>query len=147
MATMSITFDGFNDLAASIDRVGGDLKPAVNEALEETQKVVQDNLMPAAAIYDRKGLKGYATGKMYSAMITDTRIDWQGNVAEVKVGFSTNGGGSKAGFMHSIFVMYGTPRMAKDPKIYNAIKGTKTRKQIAKAQEEIMQKHLKLAGD
>lgn len=146
MAKMSILFDGFKDLAAAIDRADGDLKSAVNEALADTSDIVKENLIPAAAIYDRKGMKGYATGKMYRSIIKDTRIDWEGSVGTVKVGFSTNGGGSMAGFMHSIFVMYGTPRMAKDSNIYNAIKGTKTRKQIAKSQEEIMQKHLKLAG-
>ena len=147
MAKMSITFDGFNDLAAAIDRADGDLKEAVNEALTETSDVVKANLIPAAAIYDIKGLKGYATGKMYRSILKDTKINWQGTVAEVHTGFSTNGGSTLAGFMHSIFVMYGTPRMAKDPNIYNAIKGIRTRKEIAKVQEEIMQKHLKLTGN
>jgi hypothetical protein len=42
--------------------------------------------------------------------------------------------------------MYGTPRMAKNPKVYNAIKGTKVKNEIAKKQEEIMKKHLELGG-
>lgn len=142
MAKMSITFDGFKDLAAAIDRADGDLKTAVTEALTETTEVVKANLIPAAAIYDRKGLKGYATGKMYRSMIKNDMVTWEGSVASVRSGFNLR----QKGGWHSIFVMYGTPRMAKDPNIYNAIKGTKTRKEIAKAQEEIMQKHLKLAG-
>lgn len=140
---MSITFDGFEKLAEDIDAIGGDLHSAVDEALEETQFIVQDNLTTAAEVYQHGGLKGYATGKMYKSIIQDVRIDWKGLIAEVKTGF-TGSGGHFAGFMHSIFVMYGTPRMAKDPKVYNAIKGTRTRKQIAEKQEEIMVKHLKL---
>ena len=142
MAKMSILFDGFKDLAAAIDRADGDLKSAVNEALTETSDIIKANLIPAAAIYDRKGLKGYATGKMYKTIIKNDGVTWAGTVASVNSGFQLNQNGG----WHSIFVMYGTPRMAKDPNIYNAIKGTKTRKEIAKAQEEIMQKHLKLAG-
>ena len=105
MAKMSIIFDGFAELAEMVDKSGADLKEAVNEALVESQKIVQQNLTTGAAVYAAKGLKGYATGNMY-----------------------------------------GTPRMSKDPKVYNAIKGTRTRKAIAKKQEEIMVKHLKLGG-
>lgn len=145
MARMSITFDGFEKLAEDIDAIGGDLHEAVDEALEETQKIVHEELVQAAEIYAsaNKGKKGYATGKMYKSIINDVRIDWKGTIAEVKTGF-TGEGGKYAGFMHSIFVMYGTPKMVKDVKVYNAIKGTKVRKEIYDKQEEIMKKHLEL---
>ena len=144
MARMSITFDGFADLADAVDRAGGDLKKAVDEALTDTQKVVQDNLQSAAEVYQHGGKKGYATGKMYNAIIRNASVFWSGNVAEVGTGFTTNGRSTVAGFMHSLFVMYGTPRMKKDTQVYNAIKGARTRAEIAKVQEEVMQKHLKL---
>jgi hypothetical protein len=142
MAKMSIIFDGFKDLAAEIDRAGKDLKPAVNEALTATQRLVQDSVITASAPYAHKGLKGYATGEMFESIINDAQIDWKGSVAEVSVGFNL----SDKGGWHSIFVMYGTPKMAKDQKVYNSIKGTKVRKEIAKLQEEIMQDYLKLGG-
>jgi hypothetical protein len=139
---MSILFDGFAELAEMVDKSGADLKEAVNEALVESQKIVQHNLTTGAAVYAAKGLKGYATGDMYSTIIGDGAISWEGSVATVNAGFRLDQGGG----WHSIFVMYGTPRMSKDTKVYNAIKGTKTRKAIAKKQEEIMVKHLKLGG-
>ncbi|WP_458397874.1 hypothetical protein [Anaerotignum sp.] len=139
MARMSITFKGFEQLAENIDAIGGDLHKAVDEALNESQKIIQSNLTSAAAPYAGKGRKGYATGEMYGNIISNPQIEWNGLVGEVKVGFNLSSGG-----WHSIFVMYGTPRMAKDPKVYNAIKGTKTKNQIAKKQEEIMQNYLKL---
>lgn len=144
MAKMKITFKGFADLAAQIDKAGGDLITAVDEALTETETIVQNNLEQAAARYARKGggAKGYATGRMFSAIISDTRIEWVGNVAVVHVGFNL----SAPGGFHSIFVMYGTPRMAKDAKIYNAILGAKTRKQIAEAQEKALRKYVTLGG-
>lgn len=142
MARMSITFNGFAELAEMVDRSGADLKSAVNEALVESQKIVQQNLTTGAAVYAAKGLKGYATGKMYSTIISDGAVSWEGSVATVNAGFKLDQNGG----WHSIFVMYGTPRMAKDPKVYNAIKGTKTRKAIAKKQEEIMVKHMKFGG-
>ena len=143
MARMSITFDGFADLAEAIDRAGGDVKSAANEALTKTQELVQNNLEHAAAVYAHGGLKGYATGAMYDSIIKDASVNWIGTVAEVSAGFKI----SQKGGWHSIFVMYGTPRMAKDPSVYNAIKGTKTKKDIAELQQEVMQNHLKLGGE
>ena len=142
MARMSIIFNGFADLAASIDRSGGDLHKAVDEALTETGKYIQDQVTSAAAPYARKGggLKGYATGEMYQTIKKDQPVYWHGQVAEVSVGFNLNQGDGWV----SIFVMYGTPRMGKDPKIYNAIKGAKTKKEIEKIQQEVMQKYLKI---
>ena len=149
MAKMSIMFDGFNDLAYQIDKVGGDLHKAVDEALTETQKLVQGNLEQAAAPYASGGQKGYATGEMFKAIIRNPEISWTGNVAEVRVGFDLH----QEGGYHSLFVMYGVPRhkknnpgIAKDAKIYNAIRGVRTRKQIEDIQESTMRKYLKV-GD
>ena len=144
MARMSIIFDGFKDLAYAIDEAGGDLHAAVDEALTETQQLIQEKLATAALPYADKGVKGYATGKMYDAIIPDAQIEWHGSVASVRVGFDLH----QADGFHSIFVMYGTPRMDKDQKVYNAIRGTRTKHAIALMQEEIMKKHLRLAkGD
>ncbi len=146
---MSITFDGFEKLAAELDRQGKDLKPAVNEALEETQKYIQQELQSATLQYANGGRKGYAKGDLYDSIITDPDIEWNGLVASVKVGFSSIYGGWE-GFMHSIFVMYGVPAhgkfnrgYGKDAKVYNAIRGIRTKKQIEKLQKEVMEKHLK----
>lgn len=141
MAKMSITFDGFKDLLDDINRAGGESIKAVDEALTKTQKIIQDNLQSAAAVYAHGGLKGYATGRMYKSIVKHGEVTWNGSVATVEAGFQLRGEG---GTWDSIYVMYGTPRMKKDTKVYNAIKGAKTRAEIAKVQEETMKKYLKL---
>ncbi len=142
MATMKIVGDPMADLLEEMDRIGMDVKPAATEALEKTQNLISNNLKSAAQIYDQKGggQKGYATGKMYRTIISDQHVSWEGSIATVNAGFALKENG---GF-HSIFVMYGTPRMMKDTKVYNAIKGARTRTRIAKIQEEVMKKYLKL---
>ena len=40
--------------------------------------------------------------------------------------------------------MYGTPRIAKDVKLYNAIKGTKTQKEIAELQQKVMSEYVNI---
>lgn len=141
MARMKIMFDGFKDLAYAIDEAGGDLHAAVEEALTKTAELVQNTLGQAALPYAEKGLKGYATGDMFNSLKKENPIYWTGTVAEVSVGFELY----EKGGWHSIFIMYGTPRISKNQKIYNAIKGTRTKHAIAMLQEEIMQKHLALA--
>ena len=142
MAKMSILFDGFHDIAYRIEEANGELRPAVNEALEKTQEFIQINLTKASEPYASKGLKGYATGKMFNSILNYDSIEWEGTVASVRVGFDL----TTAGGYHSIFIMYGTPRIQKDTKIYNAIKGRTTKKNILQIQNAIMMKYLNLAG-
>ena len=141
MARMQIIFDGFKDLAYRIDKAGGNVEEAVDDALLQTQDWIQNSLTMAAVPYNAKGRKGYATGEMFRSIIKDRKIYWKGTVAEVRVGFELETG------FHSIFIMYGTPRIAKDQKIYDAIRGTKTQKEIAQLQEEVMLKHLSLVEE
>ena len=82
---------------------------------------------------------------MYESIIENERGEWDGTGATVDTGFSA--AKNKASFLHSIFVMYGTPKMAKDQKVYNAIKGARTKKKIAEKQEEVLRKYLKLGGE
>lgn len=146
MAGMNILFDGFSDLARQIDKAGENLEKAVDEALTNTFDVVQDNVRKASAIYSAKGggKKGYATGSMYRAIKTDSDVYWVGSIAEVSVGFNLGDYRDMEAGFHSIFIMYGTPKYPKDRKVYNSIKGTKTRKDIAKIQQETMMKYINL---
>ena len=145
---MKIEFKGFDDLIERINKAGGNAKEAAEEALEASQKYIQEQLTAAAAPYASKGLKGYAAGEMFDAIIKDPQVTWEGSVASVPVGFDLK----KKGGYHSIFIMYGTAAhgknkgIRKDANIYNAIRGTKTKKEIARIQEEIMKRRLALTG-
>ena len=141
MAKMKLEFNGFKDLAAAIDKAGGNLDRAVYAALNGTQEIIQQHVQNAAAPYAKGGRKGYATGAMYSSIIKNTRINKSGTTYEVAVGFDLKAHGG----WHSIFVMYGTPRIAKDSKLYNSIKGARTKQEIAEAQEKVMRKYLDIA--
>ena len=163
MATMKIIFDGFDQLTKEIEAAGKRIKPAVNEALEETQKIIQHETTSASSVYAHKGggLKGYATGAMYRAILKNVHPEWAGTVATIKVGFNLR----KKGGVHSIFVMYGTkkhavknqygtPRKAgakktgitADKRIYDAIRGSAVQAKVAKEQEDVMRRYLALGG-
>lgn len=141
MARLTIT-DNFADLAEMIDRMEGDLRMAVTEALETTQRIVQGRTSSAAGIYAGRGRKGYATGSMYASIPAVDNLKWEGDAATIGVGFKLPAGGG----WHSIFVMYGTPTMAKDTAVYNAIKGAQTLSAIEQAQEAVLRKYAGLGG-
>ena len=62
MSKMHVTFPGFADLAERIDRSGGDINAAVDEALTATQKLIQENLEKEAQPYAKDGKKRLCDG-------------------------------------------------------------------------------------
>lgn len=142
MAKFEIIGEPVIDMLERLDSIGVDLKPAVTEMLEKTQELISNNVLEAAKAYDHKGggLKGYAKGHMYQQIDTSSSVEWEGNIATVQAGFKLN---SQGGY-HSIFIMYGTPKIVKDTKVYNAIRGARTKTRIKDLQKTIMNKYLKL---
>ena len=138
MARMKIIFNGFDEIAAKMKP--DILKMAVDEALSETQKHIQDKVRKAAAPYKTKSnAHKYVTGKMYKSILGDEQVKWESTVASIRVGFNL---GDKKGGFHSIFIMYGTPKKKKDTALFNAIRGSKTKKEIAEIQRKIMERYL-----
>lgn len=130
---MSITFDGFDEMIEQLEKSSGNVKGAVNEALQETHKMITTNADDAMTPHNK-------TFKTKRSIVNGNGIEWVGDVASVDVGFKIRNGG-----LASIFLMYGTPKMKKDQKLYNAFKGTKTKKDIAELQKEIISKYISIA--
>lgn len=141
MARMSLEFDGLKDLLYRISEVEGELRPAVDEALTEVQQYVQGNVRQASARYVPGGTR-YSTGEMRAAIKPDDGPQWAGSVATVGVGFEIHKSGG--GGMHSVWMMYGTPRIKPDTKLHNAVRGAKTQYQIRDIMEKSLQEHVTL---
>lgn len=134
MATkMKLEISGINELMQRIDKLGGDSKEIAEKALRETHRIVTEQ---AEAAMDKGNLpaKGkYSTGETLKSLIRTPNISWNGSVASVDVGFRISGGD-----FTSILLIYGTPKMKKDQKLYNAFYSKRIRDEIRKAQEDVL---------
>lgn len=137
MARNRITFDmnPFEDMIDRLNSLGANLQDVVTECLEESTKLVTPKIDKAMSKHKR-------TGRTEESIIQRSDVKWEGKVASVNVGFKFPEG------LASVFLMYGTPRMKKDSKLYNSIYGNKTKKEIKAKQEEILAKeiHRRMGG-
>lgn len=121
-----IEFEGFDELFSKLDELNGDLKKVTEQALIETHKAITPNL-------HRDMIKHRRTGRTEESIIDTAKVEWQGMTAGIDVGFDISNGG-----LASIFLMYGTPRMAKDTKLFNDIYGSRIKKEVGEIQREII---------
>lgn len=124
---MRLEFTGFEEMAERLDQLGGNLKETTEKALRATHEYITPNIEDAFGSHDIK--YSHATA---NSLKKETSVEWEGSVAEISVGFKISQGG-----LPSIFLMYGTPRIQPDKKLYNAIYGTKTKKEVKAIQEHV----------
>lgn len=132
---ISLDFEGLEQYSEKIDKLGGNLKEVVEEALVKSNATVARNLLSATHKGKYPAGGKYSAGDTRRSITTSKHVNWTGNFAEIGVGFDFSVSGLK-----SIFLMYGTPRMKKVQAIYDAVYGKKTKKEIAEMQEEIFAK-------
>ncbi len=122
-----IQFEGFNELIKDFENLGGDIRLITEDCLKAAHEIVTPKLKADMNRHHR-------TGDTEKSIKINPTITWEGTTASIDVGFKISQGG-----LPSIFLMYGTPRMPKDTKLYNDIYGGAVRKLIAQRQEEILQ--------
>ena len=129
-----LQFDGFQEYAERIDKLNGDLKSIMTEALVESKKLVTPGIKKRMEKHRR-------TGVTESTIDDINEVTWNGSIGEIKIGFDISNNG-----FPSIFLMYGTPRMKKDTALYNSIYGSKIKKQISELQKEIFEREFERLG-
>lgn len=134
MPKLSVEFEGFNEAIKRLSNLEGDVRQTTEKALKETHRIVTQKAETAAAPHKK-------TGRTERSMQRQAKVQWAGTLASVETGFNIHNGG-----LASIFLMYGTPRMRKDQKLYNAFYGSQTRKEVLQAQEEIFMDEIRRLG-
>ena len=90
---LSLDGDIFKEYADKLEKLGGNLRGAVERALEESAEYVNDNLERDIKPHRR-------TGKTEKSLKKDRKVEWQGMTASIPVGFDIKNGG-----LPSIFLM------------------------------------------
>lgn len=141
----SLDFNGFLDLAEDISNIGNEtLLEATAKALDESRKLVNIEVgkaMKASPYSFKKGEK-YSQGHARESLIevAETPIEVNGTEVTAYAGFNLEDA------PEVLALAYGTPHLAKDTKLYNAIKVKgKVKKQVDKLQEAIFNEALKEA--
>ena len=136
-----LEFEGFNEAIARLNKLNANTKNISEKSLKKTHEIITKKAHNE-------------TKRTEKALKKEAEIEWAGTLASVKVGFSISEGG-----LASIFLMYGTQSHSvsnqygknlgimaehkKDKKMYNAIFGTSTRKEVLEAQQEIFNNEIR----
>ena len=118
-----LQFSGWRDLMANLDELSHfGILVGTKKALKETHKVVTPKLEAAIK-------KHYRTGETERSLVKEARIDVDGTLVSIGVGFDIDNGG-----LPSVWLMHGTPRQQPDKALYDALYGRKTSGQIRHVQ-------------
>ena len=128
---LTIDFKGFEEYMEKLDKLGADTKKITDKALQKSYDAVTPEI--ETAINPHK-----LTGATEKSLAKNEKVEWEGTTAYIKVGFNISNGG-----LASIFLMYGTPKITPDRKLYNSVYGTKTKNKVRKIQEEVFHEELK----
>lgn len=134
MARMKVEFDGFDQVMNRLKKLEGDVKGTTEKALKETHKIVTTKAEQEIRRHKR-------SGRTEESLQRQANVEWNGSVAQVHVGFDIKHGG-----LASIFLMYGTPKIPKDQKLYNAFFGRGTIQEIRNAQQDIFYDEIRRLG-
>lgn len=138
---VGLQFSGFEELIEKFDKLGGDIMKATEEAFKESQKAVVPDIEKAMQESNLPAEGEYSTGQTEKSIIRSSDVMWDGMTASIDIGFDmiTPEGVS----LTSVFLIYGTPKQAPVPGLYEAIYGKKTKNKIAAIQKEIFDKAIK----
>ena len=130
-----LNFDGFLDLAKDIDALGeGYLQKAVDNAFTETKNFVNAEIEKAMDVspYNFDG-QGYSKGESKKSLeeVKTQPVEWNGTVATAKAGVNLKDA------PQAIILAYGTPHLAGDKNLLNALKVKgKVRQEVDRIQAE-----------
>ena len=135
----SLNFDGFLDYAREVSELGEDaLKKAVENAFTVSKDYVNNEVDKAMDVskYHFDGAH-YSRGKAKKSLnkVREMPVEWNGTTAKAYVGVDLHDA------LEVAFIIHGTPHMAKDTNLYNAIKVKgKHKKEVERIQQEEFKK-------
>lgn len=137
---LSIDFEGVDLYIKQLEELGeGAAQRATESALKATQAYIADKATKAMKKHEPP-IGKYGTHTTDKAIITDYPVEWVQSTASIAVGFDLENGG-----MPSLYLMHGTelngqPHIKEDAELYDAVYGSKTRREVHKLQKAEFEK-------
>ena len=107
--TLRLDTKGFDRMLKELEAAGGDVKRAVDEALTKASAKITQDTKAAMAQPNLPARGEYSTGDTMDSIIQDARVEWEGSVASIPVGFDFSKPGAGG------FLISGTPMMPPVP--------------------------------
>lgn len=128
-------FEEMESLADRIQNAGGSLQKAADKALHDTHDMITPKLSTGIA-------RHVDTGSTQGSLVKAPKVEWlTPTKAQVNIGFDLSEG------WPSIFLMWGTPKMAPDTALKNAAFAPSVARQAKEIQKAALEEFLRdLAG-
>lgn len=140
--TLKLTTSGFEELITKLDELGGDIMSVVEDALTQAGETIGEDTVEAVdnAYLPAKGK--YSKGDTKKSVIRNPKVEWNGTIASVEVGFDYSKKGAGG------FLITGTPRMKPDYELQKIYKKKPYMKQIEAEMIDVVQSAIteKLGG-
>ena len=137
---LSIDFKGVDLYIKQLEDLGeGAAKRATESALKATQAYIAKQAGQAMKKHEPPVGK-YGQHVTDKAIIKTYPVEWTQSTASIAVGFDLESGG-----MPSLYLMHGTeldgqPHIKEDAELYDAVYGSKTKREIRKIQKNVFDK-------
>ena len=126
--TLKLDTNAFTGLLTKLDAMGGDVRKAVTDALQEAAVTIANDTEAAVASGNLPAGGKYSTGRTKESIVRDTTVRWDGLSGWVPVGFDFSLPGAGG------YLITGTPRMKPD---YELNRMYKQKKYMVGIQEDI----------
>lgn len=133
MARNTLKFDvsEFKRLLVELEGIGGDIKPVVEQALRPAAEKIHADTEAAMASSNLPAGGQYSQGDTVNAIVSDSHVEWEGDVASIPVGFDFSIPGAGG------FLITGTPRMSPNRALNKMYKQKRYMKQIQNEMSEV----------
>ena len=130
--TMRLDTSGFEHFLIELDELGGNVKSAAEYALKHAAVMVQNQTVIALADKNLPAGGKYSTGETLKSVIHFPKVEWDGDVASVPVGFDFDKPGAGGFLIGGRREIAGTPRMAPNRELRSIYKGQRFMRGVQK---------------
>lgn len=134
--SLSIDFSNFAEYAERLDELNADLKEIFQDAMEQAAETVEWDIMDALADANLPALGKYSQGATEASVIRDAKVQWQGMLGEIPIGFDKTMPGAGG------WLITGTPKMRPDYKLEDIFSRRNYERKIMKQIEEHLQEEI-----